>query len=79
MILLQGSGQRVSASSSIARRTPFDIVLTDLRLPDIPGELVIRQLLATAGRVVVLVKPFDWTALRGCLSPPRAAPKADAA
>jgi len=86
----------------VAGRTRFDVVLTDLRLPDIPGELVIRQLRATAGPVprvvamtevgeayqsrargagaeVVLVKPFDWTALRGCLSPPQAAPKADAA
>jgi DNA-binding response OmpR family regulator len=36
---------------------PFDIVVTDLGLPDIPGDLLIRQMVATSERrphVVVL-------------------------
>lgn len=68
----------------------FDVVLMDLGLPDIPGEILIREVLAVmaprprvvvmtgfpeprqasakaAGADVVVVKPFDWRALRAHL------------
>jgi CheY-like chemotaxis protein len=73
-----------------AAETPFDVLLTDLGLPDIPGDLVIRQIIEIApkppavvamtgygepfhqrareaGAVVVIAKPFEWSALRTIL------------
>ncbi|MBI2203724.1 MAG: response regulator [Candidatus Rokubacteria bacterium] len=40
-----------------ASRETFDVLLTDLRLPDIPGEILIREIVASATprpRVVVI-------------------------
>ena len=40
-----------------AAREKFDVLLTDLRLPDVPGELLIREILAVVTprpRVVVI-------------------------
>ncbi|HEY3066635.1 MAG TPA: response regulator [Methylomirabilota bacterium] len=54
------TGQQAAAASGYDG--PFDIVLTDLGLPDIPGAVLIRQILATAGRrpfVVVLTGSGD--------------------
>jgi CheY-like chemotaxis protein len=55
-LLLQAEGARVTAAGTgreaidAATLREFDIVLTDLGLPDIPGDMVIRQVLATARR-----------------------------
>ena len=69
-VLLESEGASVVATGSgreavdVAARQPFDVLLTDLGLPDIPGDLVIRRVLATARkrpRVVVLTgydEPF---------------------
>jgi two-component system CheB/CheR fusion protein len=69
-MLLKSEGAEVVATASgreaaeAAERQPFDIVLTDLGLPDIPGDAVIRHVLAKAPRrprVVVLTgysEPF---------------------
>jgi CheY-like chemotaxis protein len=48
----------------LAARREFDVILTDLGLPDIPGDAVIRRVLATARRrprIIVLTgydEPF---------------------
>ena len=69
-MLLKSEGAEVVATASgmeaaaAAERQPFDIVLTDLGLPDIPGDAVIRHVIARAPqrpRVVVLTgydEPF---------------------
>jgi two-component system, chemotaxis family, CheB/CheR fusion protein len=69
-LLLRGEGADVVATGSgreateLAARRDFDVVLTDLGLPDIPGDAVIRRILATARRrprVIVLTgydEPF---------------------
>jgi two-component system, chemotaxis family, CheB/CheR fusion protein len=69
-MLLESEGAEVVAAATgaeaaeAAERQPFDIVLTDLGLPDIPGDSVIRHVLAKASRrprVVVLTgydEPF---------------------
>ena len=49
-ILLRAEGAKVSTAGTgrdaaeLARQTEFDVVLTDLGLPDIPGDVLIRQL-----------------------------------
>ena len=69
-MLLKSEGAEVVATATgteaaqAAERQQFDIVLTDLGLPDIPGDAVIRHVLAKAPRrprVVVLTgydEPF---------------------
>lgn len=62
-LLLQAEGAEVTATATgrqaleCAGRTRFDVLLTDLGLPDIPGDVLIRQILATRAdrpRVVVV-------------------------
>ena len=69
-MLLKSEGAEVVATATgreaaeAAERQPFDVVLTDLGLPDIPGDVVIRHVLAKAARrprVIVLTgydEPF---------------------
>jgi CheY-like chemotaxis protein len=66
-LLLEAEGAEVTpvatgraALEAAAHRT-YDILLTDLGLPDVPGDLVIRQVLATAARrpLVVVVTGYD--------------------
>lgn len=69
-LLLRAEGADVVATGSgrealeLAARREFDVVLTDLGLPDIPGDAVIRRVLATARRrprIIVLTgydEPF---------------------
>jgi two-component system KDP operon response regulator KdpE len=47
-----GTGREAIALSSTHK---FDIVFTDLGLPDISGDLLVRQLLATAKPLVVVI------------------------
>jgi two-component system CheB/CheR fusion protein len=55
-VLLRIEGAEVTSTGSgheaaeIARRRDFDVVLSDLGLPDVPGDVLIRQILATARR-----------------------------
>src|SRR6267142_233400 len=55
-VLLRVEGAEVVAvatgreASDIAGRRDFDVVLSDLGLPDIPGDVLIRQILAGARR-----------------------------
>jgi DNA-binding response OmpR family regulator len=66
-LLLQAEGAEVVATGSgreaieAAGQQDFDVLLTDLGLPDVPGDVVIRQVLATAQRRprVVVVTGFD--------------------
>jgi len=62
-ILLRSEGADVAATGSgregaeMAKNGRFDVVLSDLGLPDISGEALIRQLRAAAGngtRVIVI-------------------------
>lgn len=54
-ILLRAEGAEVAAAgggreaAELVRRQRFDVVLTDLGLPDIPGDVLIRQIRAAAG------------------------------
>jgi two-component system, chemotaxis family, CheB/CheR fusion protein len=66
MLLVAEGAEVVSASTGreaveAAARQQFDIVLTDLGLPDIPGETVIRHVLASSWRRprVVVVTGYD--------------------
>jgi two-component system, chemotaxis family, CheB/CheR fusion protein len=73
-LLLEAEGARVVATGTgreavhLASGEDFDIVLTDLGLPDISGEMVIRHVLAAARhrpRIVVLTgydEPFTTRA-----------------
>jgi two-component system CheB/CheR fusion protein len=66
-MLLQAEGAEVTATGSgleaaaIANREEFDLLLTDLGLPDIPGDVVIRQVLDRAKHRprVVVVTGYD--------------------
>jgi two-component system, chemotaxis family, CheB/CheR fusion protein len=66
-LLLQAEGAEVTATGSgreaaeLGALGEFDVLLTDLGLPDIPGDLVIRHVVATAPRRpwVVVVTGYD--------------------
>jgi two-component system, chemotaxis family, CheB/CheR fusion protein len=66
-LLLQAEGAEVTATGSgreaaeLGARGDYDVLLTDLGLPDIPGDLVIRHVAATARRRpwVVVVTGYD--------------------
>ncbi len=66
-MLLRAEGAEVIATGSgleaaaIANREEFDLLLTDLGLPDIPGDMVIRQVLDRAKHRprVVVVTGYD--------------------
>jgi two-component system CheB/CheR fusion protein len=55
-LLLEAEGAEVTATGSgreaaeLGARGDFNVLLTDLGLPDIPGDLVIRHVAATAPR-----------------------------
>jgi CheY-like chemotaxis protein len=62
VVLLRAEGADVIATGSgreaaeIANQRQFDVVLSDLGLPDIPGDVLIRQILAASkGRTRVVV------------------------
>jgi CheY-like chemotaxis protein len=46
-VIATGSGREAAA---LALEHEFDVVLSDLGLPDVPGDVVIRQILATSPR-----------------------------
>jgi CheY-like chemotaxis protein len=66
-LLLEAEGATVVATGSgrealeLAETQEFDVLLTDLGLPDVPGDVVIRHVVATAARRpwVVVVTGFD--------------------
>jgi two-component system CheB/CheR fusion protein len=66
-LLLQAEGAEVTATGSgreaaeLGAKGEFDVLLTDLGLPDIPGDMVIRHVVATARRRpwVVVVTGYD--------------------
>jgi len=53
-VLLRAEGADVATAATgreaveLAGRKAFDVLLTDLGLPDIPGDILIREVLATA-------------------------------
>ena len=57
-VVATGSGREAAA---LAAREDFDVILTDLGLPDISGEMVIRHALASARRRprVVVITGYD--------------------
>lgn len=65
-ILLRAEGAQVTTAatgreaSDLARQQDFDVVLTDLGLPDVPGDILIRQIRGSgSGRArVVAVTGF---------------------
>jgi CheY-like chemotaxis protein len=65
--LLAAEGAEVTATGSgreaieLAGRQDFDVLLTDLGLPDVPGDVVIRGVVAAARRRprVVVVTGYD--------------------
>ena len=65
--LLEAEGAHVTATGSgrdameLTGQQDFDVLLTDLGLPDIPGDMVIRHVVATARRRpwVVVVTGYD--------------------
>jgi two-component system CheB/CheR fusion protein len=58
VVTATGSGQE---ASDLGARGDFDILLTDLGLPDIPGDIVIRDVVAAARRRpwVVVVTGYE--------------------
>jgi CheY-like chemotaxis protein len=66
-LLLRAEGVDVVATGSgreaaeLAALRDFDVVLTDLGLPDLPGDVVIRRVLATARRRprIIVVTGYD--------------------
>lgn len=66
-LLLEAEGAQVVATGSgwegaeLAAREDFDVILTDLGLPDISGEMVIRHVLRNSRRRprVVVVTGYD--------------------
>ena len=48
-------------ATDLAARWDFDVVLTDLGLPDIPGDVVIRRILAAARRRprIIVITGYD--------------------
>lgn len=66
-LLLEGEGAEVVATASgreaaaLARQRDFDVLLTDLGLPDVPADTVIRDVVATARRRpwIVVVTGYD--------------------
>jgi CheY-like chemotaxis protein len=66
-LLLEAEGADVAATGTgreaieLAAERDFDVLLTDLGLPDIPGDVVIRHVVATARRRpwVVVVTGYD--------------------
>ena len=66
-LLLEAEGAEVTATGSggeaaeLSAQGDFDVLLTDLGLPDIPGDAVIRQVLTTARRRpwVVVVTGYE--------------------
>ena len=66
-LLLRAEGVDVVATASgreateLAASRDFDVVLTDLGLPDIPGDVVIRRVLASARRRprIIVVTGYD--------------------
>ena len=66
-LLLRAEGVDVTATASgreateLAASRDFDVVLTDLGLPDIPGDVVIRRVLASARRRprIIVVTGYD--------------------
>ena len=66
-LLLEAEGAHVTATGSgrdameLTGQQDFDVLLTDLGLPDIPGDMVIRHVVATARRRpwVVVVTGYD--------------------
>jgi two-component system, chemotaxis family, CheB/CheR fusion protein len=55
-ILLRAEGAQVTTAATgreaadLARQQDFDIVLTDLGLPDVPGDVLIRQIRGSGSR-----------------------------
>jgi CheY-like chemotaxis protein len=60
-LLLRAEGATVSAAANghealmVFRHLHFDVVLTDLGLPDIPGDVLIRAMIAAARRPAKVV------------------------
>src|SRR2546426_1914866 len=72
-LLLKSEGAAVLAAGSgyeaieIAKEGRLDVLLTDLELPDVPGDFLIRQVLDRAGprpRVVVVTAAADESVVR---------------
>ena len=66
-LLLRDDGAEVVATGSgheaaeVAKRRHFDVVLTDLGLPDLAGDVVIRRVLANARRRprIIVITGYD--------------------
>jgi two-component system CheB/CheR fusion protein len=66
-LLLETEGAEVTVTASgheaarLGAEGDFDVLLTDLGLPDVPGDMVIRHVLATARRPprVVVVTAYE--------------------